>query len=190
MVEDLALELAQALRRLETELAEQRAALAVGVEGVSLPICPVQREHQVLTKRFARRMLRRQAFQFADDVRVAAESELRRDSFLYRGQTGVLEARDLRLCPRLALELGEWPAAPEGQRVREQSRSEFGVTGGARLAPLRDQALEAVEVELVAIELQDVPRVAAAEPIRQHLPQPRDVDVHARDRTLGRVVRP
>ena len=52
-------------------------------------------------------MLRNDLLEFGDDVSVAAELEVRVDSLFERKQTALLDARDLRLSPRLERKIVE-----------------------------------------------------------------------------------
>ena len=70
--------------------------------------------------------------------------------------TELLQTIDLRLCERLVGEVGESVPAPERERRFERSERPGGVTSGVGLPPFLEQALEAVHVDLLSLDLEDV----------------------------------
>ena len=121
--------------------------------------------------------------QLADELRVEAESEFGVDPSLDRREPDLLEPLDR--CPgeRLVCEIGQGAAAPEPERGPQQ------VGRLTRLPCLRRslrQPLEAMEVELLRCEAQDVPRRACLDRRRtEKPPQLGDLALHLRDRRDG-----
>ena len=89
--------------------------------------------------------------------RRAARSEVRVDPRLERGEPLLLQARDLGLGERRERELGAAAAratAPSASRSRR--RGPVGAAGGQRLAPLGEERLEALGVQLAGPDAQAV----------------------------------
>jgi len=81
--EDRLLELAELGPRLDPELGDERlAGRAVRVERVDLPPRPVEREHQLLARTVAQRVLRHERLELGNQLSVAAESEVGVDPLL------------------------------------------------------------------------------------------------------------
>ena len=108
LFEDLALETPERLARLEPELGcEVLAAVLVHLQRLRLATRPVQGQHQLTAEALAERMALDEGLQLPDQLAVAAQSEIRVDPLLERGEPKLLEPGDLRLRERLVCEVGE-----------------------------------------------------------------------------------
>lgn len=96
-------------------------------------------------------MLFHQSLELADELGVKPSVEVPLDPALEAGEPELLEARDLRLREPPVRELGERRPAPERKRFVE--------------AQLVDETLEALQIELVRIDADDVPRCLGDEPV-------------------------
>ena len=116
--EHIPLQLLQRRPGLQARLLDEAAAhVLIDLERLDLAPAAVEREHQQLGEALARRMLRPQACQRGDRVRVVAECEFGLGTGFIRRQPLLLQARDLR--PDGAFELGERGTAPGGERLRQ-----------------------------------------------------------------------
>jgi hypothetical protein len=164
--------------RFDPELVDERAARRlVGLERFRLTTRAVEREHHMAAKALAQRMQRDQLFELADELGMAALREVGFDALFERRESEFFEARDLGLGERLVRELRQRRPAPERERLL--------------VPPLANEPFEAVHVDLVWVDAQDVAgRLRGEHPVREHLAQPRDVHLHARDGGLGRALAP
>ena len=87
-----------------------------------------------------------------DDVRVATQLELGLDEILARRQLELLEASDGGVGERLESEVGERGPSEQPECVAELLRP----LGRTVAACLRDEPLEARDVDLVAVDLEGV----------------------------------
>ena len=119
----------------------------------------------------------RERVELARERAVAARVEVGVDPRLQRGQPRLLEPRRLRLRERLEGEVGECLPAPERERA-------------VRVA-VGDQAREAVDVELVGVDADDVARRPGDDPVGADRP-PERVHVHLERarRARGRLLAP
>src|SRR5262245_23360685 len=124
-------------------------------------------------------MARDERFELAREIAVPPEQEICFEPALERVHPQLLEPRALRLREGLRRELGERRPAPQLERLPIGGRRVVWATGVEARTRLGGETLEALEVELVGIELQGVagwPRVQ--HPRGEHLAQLRDVDLH------------
>ena len=112
-----ALELPQLLTRLEAELVgEQRARLAVDLEGVAPPSGSVEREHQLGPQPLAERVLGHEGLELGNDLARKASAEICFEPVLQHLQPHLLEA--LGLAPEgVRGQAGQRRPAPERERV-------------------------------------------------------------------------
>ena len=182
LVQDRVLQGAELVARLDAELVGEPASrLAVRVERVGLAPAAVESEHELACEPLVRRMLGHQAPQLPDELDVAAGGEVRIDSGGDGGLVLLLEPRDLGLRERLERQVAEgWPA-PQRQRLAQQPARVVDLAAGQGAPAVRDEAFEAVGVQLAGQDAQAVAgrrrgqdlAVAASE----RLAQARDVDV-------------
>ena len=163
LAQDLALELLELRARLEAELLEERAAgVLVGGERVCLPAGAVEREHQLRAQALAVGLLGDEPLQLGDELLVAATGEVALDPLLERRETKLLEPLGLLRGERLVAQVSERAPAPERERL-------------LRPRP-REQALEALEVELVWLDAQPVARAPPLDAVlAERAPQAGDV---------------
>ena len=189
-----ALELAQALARLDAELLDQPAAgVLVGLERLGLAVGAVEREHQLRAQVLPERVLLDQGLERRDHLGVAAERELRLDLELLGAGAQVRQARGFGLRERLVGEIRERLAAPESQPLLEPRGGPLGPARGVLGARLAEQALEAVGVDALGVDLELIAALARDQQLRaagQSLAQTRDVHLDGLGRGLGRRRRP
>src|SRR3954449_3020400 len=101
-------------------------------------------------------MRRRRRLELRDELVGRTAREVRVDARLEGREPEILQPRDLQLGEALVRELGERCAAPERERLAKRSRD----AGRRRAARRRDEALEALQVELVRGDLDRVPTPA------------------------------
>src|SRR5262249_51539287 len=150
----------------------------VGGERIRLPTGPVEREHQLAEQPLAERMRGDRPLELGDELAVASEVELGVDARLDGEQPPLLQPPRLGRDKRLVLEIRERASAPKAERVAENGARPRRIARGGGRAPLLEQLLEAVEVELVRPDPQPVAGRATLDPIRaEQRPEPRDVAV-------------
>jgi hypothetical protein len=87
--------------------------------------------------------------QLADQLAGSAEGEVGLDALLDADQAQLFEPHDLRLREGIEPEVGECRPAPERERSPQRPRRRRGGAAGERLAPVGEQLLEALQVDLV-----------------------------------------
>ena len=151
LLQDLSLELLQLGAGLEAELLTESAAGAlVGVEGVTLASGAVEGAHELGVQAFAQGIGGDERFQLGDQPRVPARLHVCVDAVLEHGEAFVFEASAGLVGEPLVAELDERGAAPERERV------------GGPAVP--GELVEAVEVELAGLEVEEVAGRARLEP--------------------------
>ena len=104
----------------------------------------------------AQGVLGHERLELADDVRMAAQRQVRVDPRLGAGEPELLEASDLRLREHLEANVGERGATPERQR-RPESLGSVGSVPALELAsPLRQELLETVRIAVPGREPEPV----------------------------------
>jgi hypothetical protein len=121
VVEDLFLESLEACTRLDADLVEHRTDVPVDLERFGLSPRAVQRQHLLLPQPLAVRIRGDQRLQFADELGVAAEREVRLDSLLERGNSEVVEPAALDLRERLVCEFRQSRSSPEVESLAEHA---------------------------------------------------------------------
>ena len=163
LAEDPLFEGAQLGRRLEPELVEGRASVAVGGERVCLPSRPVEGEHLLRAKAFAMWMPGDQSLELGGDLGMPAGLEVGVDPRLERGEPPLVEARGFRLRKGLGGDVREGVPPPERERVGGPARG--------------DELLETLDVELTRRDDDGVPRRPREDPVDAERASER-VDVH------------
>ena len=178
MRENLALKLPELATRFEPELVgQQHSSSLVGVERVGLTAGAIERKHELGTEVFAERMLVHERLEFADDRRVATGREVGLDPQLHARESELFESSDLGLGEWLVCELRERSPAPEPHRISERS--------------VRDEPLEAVEIELASFDAQLVAGRSGHDPLAPECAsQLRDVDLERLRRRCGWALAP
>jgi len=129
--------------------------------------------------------------ELAGQLVVAPECEVGVDPQLNRSQPDFLEPGNRRLGKVLVGEVCERWAPPQRKRVAESLRRVLRQTASEQAPPFLDQALEAAEVELVAIDPDQVTgRSRRQHALRKRLAKPRDVHPQGSGGTLGQVLTP
>ena len=101
-------------------------------------------------------MLAHERFQLTDDVRMAAQREIRVDPCLGAGKSELLEASDLRLGEPLEAHVGERRATPERERRPESLGRARSISVLQLDSALRKELLEAVRIALARLESKPV----------------------------------
>src|SRR5262249_25496581 len=155
LAEDRQLELPERRPGLDAEIVDEgRARRLERRERVRLPARAVEREHQLPAQTLAQRMLLDELIELWNELAITAEGEVRLDPSLECADAQLLQPRDRRLRERLVRQFGNRRPAPEAERLAEQRR---GVRG-LRVLGLRQQLLEAVDVQLAPPDLEHVAR--------------------------------
>ncbi len=186
------LQLSQLGARFDPEPVDERAAcILVGVQRLRLPPRPVERRHEVPAQALAQRVLGDECFKLPDELVVPPEREVGVDPELDRRQPDLLEPGDRRLRETLVGEVGERRASPQGQRLAQLLRPVCRQPASEQAPPLLHEALEAVEIERVRFDPDEVAgRPRRQDVRRQRLPQPRDVDPQRSRSVVRRALRP
>src|ERR671923_201963 len=168
-------------------LDEHARALLEGVERLRLPARPVEREHQLLAKALAERILADERLELAHDLGVPARLEVGVDPLLEDGQPELLQAADLGLREGLERELAERRSAPEGERLAELRRP---LVGRGRLR-LGGQGLRPGRIEPARVDTEQVSGRLRHENVRpEQLPQLGDEVLKGGRSRLRRVLTP
>src|SRR5947208_15340809 len=128
-----------------------------------------------------KRMLGSESLELGNECQLTAEREVRVDSLLDRRKPKLLEALHLEASERLELQVGERTTLPELLRQSQQPCGSSHMACAECLMSLRDQLLEALEIELARLDSEQVTRRPCREsrflaPHRgEHLAQPGDV---------------
>ena len=157
----------------------------VGLQGLRLSAAAVQAEEQLGAETLPEGVLRGKLLDLGDELCVQPELEVCVDAKLERLQPQLLEVA--RGSPgRLAGKVGEGRSPPERKRLSEQRRRlrRLGRAG------LLDEPPEAVEVELVRLDAQEVAWRPRHQPLPELPPEPQDVVLQRPGRRGRRVVAP
>src|SRR5262249_12313287 len=114
LAKDAQLELLQRRAWVDAKLVDEGSAPGLEhVEALRLRTAAVEREHQLAAQALAKRVLGDERLELRNELGVPAECEVGVDAILDRRQTYLLQPRNLALCERLALQLGQRLTAPE-----------------------------------------------------------------------------
>ena len=171
MLEHAPLEAAKLRRRLEAELVERVARLPVRRERIRLPPRAVEGDDPLCLEALAVRVRDDERLELSGERRVAPRPEVEVDPRLDRGEPALVEPRGGGHRERLVREVGERRAAPERERLAETVR------------PRRGEPLEPIDVELVRLDPNQVPRRPGHDPVGSERPAQR-MDMHL-ERVLG-----
>src|SRR6478609_1763203 len=132
-------------------------------------------------------MLRDEPFELGDELSARAELEVGVDPLLQGFQAELLEPADLALREALQLEVAERRAAPQRQRLAQRAGSPLRI-----LPPrLRDEPLEATEIELLGLDPEQVAgRLRDEHAGRKQLPKLRDEVLERGRRRLRALLTP
>jgi hypothetical protein len=114
----------------------------------------------------AERLLAHERLELDHSFAGEAVLELRLQATLHRHEAQLLEPANLRLCERGVLDVGQRLAAPEGECLAD--------------APLAEQPLKAIRVELSRVDPKHVAGAARLHPAAEELPELADVPVQRR----------
>jgi hypothetical protein len=189
VAENRLLQALELLGGLNAELLDQRlAGVRVGLEGLCLPARAVEREHQLPTKPLAPWVLGHECLELSDYLGVVSELELSLDKLFARGRLELLEACDFDVCERFEREIRQRRAPPERKRLVEQHGTALGSTA---LGGLGDQALEAMQVDALRVDVEHVAGLLGTDRLApQNLAQIGDEVLERADRRFGWLARP
>ena len=179
VLEDASLERTQLGRRLEPELVERRAGVAVRGERVGLPARPVEGDDPLALEPLAVRMGEDERLELADDRGVTPGRQVEVDPRLEDRQPALVEARRRGLREGLVREVRERRPTPERECLAEVVR------------PGLREPLEAIDVELVGLDADEVPRRTGHDPVgAEGVPERVDVHLQRVRRARGRRLAP
>jgi hypothetical protein len=136
-------------------------------------------------------MLGHERLELSDQLVMTPELEIGVDPELDGGGSDLLQPRDRGLRELLVREVREGRTAPLRQRLPQAFGRLSGQPAGQQAPPLVHQSLEAVEVERLRLDPQDVPGRPRREHVRRERPaQTRDVDAQRVAAPIARLVSP
>ena len=118
----------------------------------------IQRRHQLRTETLAQGITVDELTQLCDESLVAAEREIGVDPILQRLESELFEAVDVGSRERLVCEVVERTAAPERERSAKPLHRRVRIAVRQQAPTLSREPLEALGVELIGADLQDVSR--------------------------------
>ena len=116
-------------------LHEQSPRLPVDLERLRLAARAVQREHELPAQPFAQRRLRHESLEVPDDLRVAAEGELRVGEVLLRAEPQLLQPSDVGLAGVVVVQVGQRGAAPQREPLVQRPRRRIRIAPRERPPP-------------------------------------------------------
>ena len=134
--------------------------------------------------------MRDQPLQLDDHLGRATARELGVDPLHLRQQVQLLQAPDLRLELADGGEVRERRAAPQAERLAQPCRRPRRVAASQQCAALVDQPLEGRRVELVGLELEQVPAAAREEHLGALVAERPAQPGHGHVNGVGRAARP
>jgi hypothetical protein len=147
--EDRLLERLQLRPRLDAELVSQRGAEAAeGGERVDLTAAPVERQHELPVQALAKRVVPDERLELREQLDVTGEREIGLDPLLDGDEAKLLDPGDVALGKGLVGDVGQGRASPEPERFAEDRGRLLRCPGREPAAPLREELLESLEVEL------------------------------------------
>ena len=152
--ENVPLEALERPAGVDPELVDERPTrLLIDLERLRLAPAAVEREHQLRGEPLMESVRRAELLELTDELAVAPAGEVGFDPLLERRKPQLLEPRCRHQGERLEQEVGERRATPEGKRLPQHCRCRLRSAVGECLRSLREEALEAMEVELVGRDL-------------------------------------
>ena len=123
------------------------------------------------------RMVPHECLELTDEVAAAAGGQIGLDPVLEARQPRLLQTGNLRLREAVMAEIGERRPSPQRERLDQP--------------PVLPEPLEALEIELVCVDTQQIPgRFRLETLLSDHLAKLGDVDLNCLVRGLGRIVLP
>ena len=184
--QDLTVELLQLWARINTELlGKQTSGFVVHGKRVTLATEPVEREHQLGARTFAKRTGDREVDQVTDDLVLRALRQQRIEPVLGHGQAQLGEAAGFPHRPRLVGEPLERNTTPQLKGAGERHLGAVQVAVGELPTAGRGKILELAHIHVGVV---DVQRIAAAD-LNEHVAPPPRIDdaTQPRDALLQRV---
>jgi hypothetical protein len=142
-------------------LAEKAAQLLEASEGIGLAPGTVEGQHSLAPQSLTEGVLTSQTLEFAGQLAMASNLQVRFDPPFERGEAGLFEARRLALSERKVEEVGERRPAPQRERGAEDVRRSFVVTDHGPATAFAGQLLEPEGVVGLGVHPQDIAGRAA-----------------------------
>ena len=143
-------------------LSQELPGPLVGLQRLGLAPRAIQTQQQLPVQPLLQRVLSDQRLQLGDQLGVAAEGQVGLDPDLQDGQVPLGEPGALGLGERLVGELRQRPATPQPERLAQPGRCQLRHPA-ERLGALVGEPLEAGQVQLVGVQLQQVAGLAAGQ---------------------------
>ncbi len=177
--QDALLEGAQLRGGLEPELVrEAPPRVLVDRERIGGTPGLVEHEHQLTREAFPERVLRDEPLELGDESRAVSQPELGFDARLDRKKPALLEPLCLGRRERLVEQVGERVAPPEGETLAQEPSCRGRIGRRERAAPLLQQLLEPVEIELTGLDPERISGRTSLDPVgAEERATPRDVAV-------------
>ena len=165
--QDLPLELAQRLPRLDAELVDEQPARPLdGGQRVGLPPGAVQGGDQGGPQALAQRVPAQQPFQLGDHLAAGAEVDLGGRPVLEQAEPDLVQARPVGMEPVAVAGVDQDLAPEQAERLAGRLQRRGRVTGAPRRRGGRGQAGDLEGVDPAGVELQGVAPVPAADQAR------------------------
>ena len=134
----------------DAQLVDQTSTdFCVGAQGLGLPSVPVQDEDEQLPQALAQRVFPAQRLQFAGELTVAPQAQVSSGPGFDRHQSQLVQMGPFGIKKTCISELGQRLAAPQAEGLAQSGRRRRHLAVGGQPLALRDQLLEADDVDLV-----------------------------------------
>ncbi len=151
--QDPGLEFPQGQAGVDAQLVDQAITdFGVGAQGLGLPSGPVQGQDEQLPQALAQRVLPTQLFQFAGQLPVAAQHQVRFGTGLDRDQAQLVQMRPLGVGEAGIGELGQRLPPPQAKRLAQRGRRQRHLALLNQAPSFRHQLLKADDVDLIGTD--------------------------------------
>jgi hypothetical protein len=116
----------------------------------------MERKHELSSEALAERVRRDQGLQLVEDLGVSLQREIRLHPFLERCEPELLQPGAGRLGEWLVPEVRQRRAAPEAKRLPEACGCVLGLPGGEGCSAFFHESLEAPQIDVLAVDAQQV----------------------------------
>ena len=184
--ENQRLELLEFATRLDSELLGERPSrISIGLKRFGLASRAIQREHELGAWALPERRFDYHLLELAGQLGVSPALQICLNAVLERHEPKLLQPHDLMLGELRIGELRQWRPARQRKSLAKPCGGKLGLASAERFAALGGEALEAPDVELIDLDLEQVAGRAGYEELAlgartlgfQHLPQLGDVDL-------------
>ena len=129
----------------------------VEADGLRLPAAPVEREHQLRAELLAQWVSADELLELADECPVRAELQVGGDSPLERAQPELLQAADRGLGEGVVGEVRQRRPSPQRERLPQVLGGRASVAAFELARSGVDHALEALRIERVRLDVDEIP---------------------------------